>query len=122
MLDSVKCATIGDHPRRPHTTRTPAVRQRCGTVITIRAGRLVRTHLNARRKAKGKHTREAADATKHLRQVVTLRSRADNRIRLTPDPWPAHDLAALISILFPANGELSSIKLRVRERWHRRVR
>ena len=23
---SVKCRTIGDHPHRPHTTRTPAVR------------------------------------------------------------------------------------------------
>jgi hypothetical protein len=42
MVDSVKCGTIGDHPHCPHTTRTPAVRQRCGTVVTE-----VPTHLTA---------------------------------------------------------------------------
>jgi hypothetical protein len=57
MVDSVKCGTIGDHPHRPHTTRMPAVRQRCGTVITIRVGRFVRTDLNARREVKRRQTR-----------------------------------------------------------------
>ena len=39
---SVKRGTIGDHPHRPHTTRTPTVRQRKDPYRQVAAARLLR--------------------------------------------------------------------------------